>query len=147
MMVRRVSAALLAACWLCVTAPAHAGTAVAAQAQHAASGASAAASAPAPIPFKRDAAVADAALPGGAVGVLLVSLLAIAAVYVLRKRLNLAPATAQGRLLKVLETQRLGPRTLLSVVEFSGKRYLIAQNEHGVSRLASAPVPHGEPQP
>ena len=95
----------------------------------------------APIPFKQDAAGAAAALPGGALGVLLLSALAIGAVYVVRKRLNLRPAGAKDapRHLRVLETQRLGPRTLLSVVEFAGGRYLIAQGEQGVSCLVAAP--------
>ncbi|MTV41465.1 flagellar biosynthetic protein FliO [Duganella radicis] len=94
----------------------------------------------APIPYKQDAAVAAAALPGGALGVLILSGLAIVVVYVLRKRLNLqAPGKGGARHLRVLETQRLGPRTLLSVVEFAGSRYLIAQSEQGVTCLASAP--------
>lgn len=93
-----------------------------------------------PIPFKQDASPGAAALPGGALGVLLLSALAIVAVVVIRKRLNLQPSKpGEGKLLRVLETQRLGPRTLLSVVEFSGGRYLIAQSEHGVSCLAAAP--------
>ncbi|MRW94181.1 hypothetical protein GJ699_29830 [Duganella sp. FT80W] len=91
------------------------------------------------IPYKQDAAVTAAALPGGALGVLLVSALAIVVVLVLRKRLNLQPRRDGARHLRVLETQRLGPRTLLAVVEFAGGQYLIAQSEHGVSCLAAAP--------
>lgn len=99
-----------------------------------------------PIPFKQDAPVGASSLPGGALGVLLLSALAIVAVYVIRKRLNLHPAkSAGGKLLRVLETQRLGPRTLLSVVEFSGGQYLIAQSEHGVSCLAQAPAASATP--
>lgn len=85
------------------------------------------------IPFKRDAE-ASALSGSGGMAVVLVSLLAIGAVYIVRKRLKLgvnghgAPA-----LLRVLETRRLGPRALLSVVEFGGKRHLIAQSEHGIS--------------
>ncbi|PHV05340.1 hypothetical protein CSQ96_20805 [Janthinobacterium sp. BJB412] len=105
----------------------------------------------APIPFKVDAP-AGAALPGGAVGVLLLSLLAIAAVYLVRKRLNLRPFGAEAgapRLLRVVETQRLGPRALLSVVDFAGGRYLIAQSEQGVSCLVALPAaaaPVAEPE-
>jgi len=99
-------------------------------------------SAPA-IPFKRDTSSTGSVLADGAVGVLLISLIAIAAVLVIRKKLGLklglAPAANPG-LLKVLETQRLGPRALLSVVEFSGSHYLIAQGEHGISCVASKPV-------
>jgi flagellar biogenesis protein FliO len=94
-------------------------------------------SAPA-IPFKRDAGVADSPLAGGAVGVLVVSLIAIAAVLVVRKKMGLnRPLGGKDSLLKVLETQRLGPRALLSVVEFGGAQYLIAQGEHGISCVAS----------
>lgn len=104
-------------------------------------GLAAAEPAAAPIPFKHDAAGAAASLPGGALGLLLLSALAIGAVYVVRKRLNLhaGGANAAPRHLRVLETQRLGPRTLLSVIEFAGGRYLIAQSEQGVSCLVAAP--------
>lgn len=92
-----------------------------------------------PIPFKRDPVVGAANIGGGALGVLLVSLLAIGAVLYLRKRLHLQNGAAPGeRALNVMETQRLGPKALLSVVEFDGKRYLIAQGEHGVSCLATS---------
>lgn len=97
-------------------------------------------SAPA-IPFKRDAASAGTLLADGAGGVLLISLLAIAAVLVIRKKLGLrlVPSAKPG-LLKVLETQRLGPKALLSVVEFGGTQYLLAQGEHGINCVASRPV-------
>jgi flagellar biogenesis protein FliO len=98
-----------------------------------------AATAPA-IPFKQDTATAASALPGGALGVLLISALAIVVVYFARKRLNLLPTRAGApKLLRVLETQRLGPRALLSVVEFAGGQYLIAQGEQGITCLAVAP--------
>lgn len=105
------------------------------------------ASAPAPvaaIPFRRDDDATGTALAGGGAGVLLISLLAIAAVLYLRRRFRLhggAPGSAgQARLVQVLESTRLGPRTLLSVVEFEGSRYLVAQGEHGVSCLAEKPA-------
>jgi flagellar biogenesis protein FliO len=92
------------------------------------------------IPFKQNGAAA-ASLESGAIGVLAISVLAIAAVYFLRKRFNLPFGKQAGapRLLKILETQHLGPRAMLSVVEFEGRRYLIAQSEHGVSCLVAAP--------
>jgi flagellar biogenesis protein FliO len=93
------------------------------------------------IPFKQDGGTTAASLQGGALGILALSALAIAAVYYLRKRLNLPfgrPASA-SRLLKILETQHLGPRATLSVVEFDGRRYLIAQSEQGVTCLVTAP--------
>lgn len=93
-----------------------------------------------PIPFKQEAA-AGASLPGGALGVLLVSAVAIAAVFWIRKRLNLQPlGKGVPRHVRVLETQRLGPQALLSVVEFAGGQYLIAQGAHGITCLAKAPA-------
>lgn len=93
------------------------------------------------IPFKQDGAATAASLQGGALGVLAISALAIGAVYFLRSRLNLPlgrPASAP-RLLRILETQHLGPRATLSVVEFEGRRYLIAQSEQGITCLVAAP--------
>jgi len=93
------------------------------------------------IPFKQDGAATAASLQGGALGILAISALAIVAVLYLRKRLNLPfgrPASA-SRLLKILETQHLGPRATLSVVEFEGRRYLIAQSGQGVTCLVTAP--------
>ncbi|ATQ74330.1 hypothetical protein CR152_07265 [Massilia violaceinigra] len=100
-----------------------------------------AAGAPA-IPFKQDPGSSASLFSGGAVGVLVMSLIAIVAVLFIRKRLNLtAPAASGTRLLRILETQRMGPRTLLAVVEFGGAHYLVAQGEHGVNCLAQAAPP------
>ena len=102
--------------------------------------ASAAASASASvIPFKRDSDVPSSTFIGGGVGVLLISLLAIVVVQWLRKRLHMLPGSQGPRLLQVLESQRLGPRTTLLVVQFAGRRYLLAQGEHGVQCLDSVP--------
>ncbi|UTY59313.1 flagellar biosynthetic protein FliO [Massilia sp. erpn] len=93
------------------------------------------------IPFKRADAAASGA-GGAGLALLLLSVLAIALVYWLRRRLRLTAAGgADGRLLRVLETRRLGPRALVSVVEFGGQHYLLAQSEQGVSCVASAPAP------
>lgn len=92
------------------------------------------------IPFKHDSGAA-AGIGGSALGIVLVSLLAIAAVLVMRKRLRLdGPIGVEGKLLRVVESQRLGPRALLTVVEFDGTRYLLAQSEQGISCVASSPV-------
>jgi flagellar biogenesis protein FliO len=91
-----------------------------------------------PIPFKHEGSSPAGSLSGAA-GVLLVSVAAIVAVLVIRRRLRLdGPSGGAPRLLRVLETQRLGPRTLLSVVEFGGRQHLIAQSEQGVQCLATA---------
>lgn len=96
----------------------------------------------APIPFKHEAAGGAGAVGASALGVLLVLLAAVGAVLYLRKRLNLPmPGTGGRRLVRVLESERMGPRALLSVVEFGGQRYLLAQGEHGISCVASVPAP------
>ncbi|WEF32858.1 flagellar biosynthetic protein FliO [Pseudoduganella chitinolytica] len=98
------------------------------------------------IPFKRDDGVAGSTLASGGLGVLVLSLLAIAVVLFLRRRLNLHTGQATGtRSLRVLESARLGPRALLSVVEFDGTRYLLAQGEHGVTCVASTPAAPATP--
>lgn len=88
------------------------------------------------IPFKQATPVGGAAASGG-IAVLAVSLVAIAAVLYLRKRLHLGPRTAHGgKRVKILETQMLGPRAMLAVVEFGGREHLIAHTEHGITRIA-----------
>ncbi|MCC7705603.1 flagellar biosynthetic protein FliO [Janthinobacterium sp. GW460P] len=85
------------------------------------------------IPFKRDTEAGT--LPGsGSMAVLLVSLLAIVVIVFVRKRLKLGlRANGAPALLRVLETRRLGPRSLISVVEFGGKQHLLVQGEHGIT--------------
>jgi flagellar biogenesis protein FliO len=112
-------------------------------AEAASAAAAASTSAPA-IPFKQDTPLSSMPVGGGAVAVLLLSLLAIVAVLLLRRRLPLAGASSGARLLRVLERQPLGPRAQLVVVEFDGRRLLLAHTEHGVAQLASAAVPPAE---
>jgi flagellar biogenesis protein FliO len=95
------------------------------------------------IPFKRDSDVPLGSAVGSGVGVLLIALAAIVVVQLLRKRLKLLPPGTSQRLVRVLETQRLGPRTTLAVVEFNGRRYLLAQGEHGVSCVDSVAATEG----
>jgi flagellar biogenesis protein FliO len=93
------------------------------------------------IPFKRDGGAGDAALASSGAGVLIVALIAIAAVLVVRRRLRIGlPPAGRQPMLQVLETQRLGPRALVSVVEFRGTEYLLAQSEHGVACIATVPA-------
>jgi flagellar biogenesis protein FliO len=97
------------------------------------------------IPFRRDDDGAGPALASGGIGVLAISLAAIAVVLYLRRRFNLnvgvgRAAAGRERLVRVVESTRLGPRTLLSVVDFEGSRYLLAQSEQGVSCLAEKPL-------
>ena len=91
-----------------------------------------------PIPFKTEA---DGAPPASGLLVLFFLLgagvLAWAAVLRQRRR---AIAQGQGQVLKVVETQRLAPRSYVSVVEFGGQRHLLAQNEHGMLHVASTAI-------
>ncbi len=92
-----------------------------------------------PIPFKQDGSAIKGSLEGGAIGVLLVSLVAIGLVWWARKKLNLQGSSVnQGKFLRILESQRIGPRAVLSVIEFEGGRYLIAQSEQGITCLLPA---------
>jgi flagellar biogenesis protein FliO len=98
-----------------------------------------------PIPFKHDGGGAGAAVAGSGLAVLLVALAAIGAVLYLRKRLNLPlPGSGGQRLVKVLQSERMGPRALLSVVEFDGRRYLLAQGEHGITCVATTAAPESK---
>lgn len=93
------------------------------------------------IPFRHDDGAGPLALSGSSAwAVLLISAAAIGAVVIIRKKLKMPILSgSQPRLVRVLDTQRLGPRSLLSVVEFAGDQYLIAQSEHGITSLAVAP--------
>jgi flagellar biogenesis protein FliO len=97
--------------------------------------------APQPIPFKHDGTGAGTGAAGSGLAVLLVGLAAIGAVLYLRKRLNLPLPGGGQRLVKVLQSERMGPRALLSVVEFDGRRYLLAQGEHGITCVATSAAP------
>jgi flagellar biogenesis protein FliO len=93
------------------------------------------------IPFKRESASAEPSLSASAIALLLVSLIAIVAVLVIRKRLRMGqPLRGRVALLQVLETQRLGPRALVSVVSFNNTHYLLAHSEQGITCIATAPA-------
>jgi hypothetical protein len=38
-------------------------------------------------------------------------------------------------MLRIVESQRLGPRALLSVIEYKGEHYLVSYSEQGVTCL------------
>lgn len=95
------------------------------------------------IPFKQDDGRGQAVIENGAIAILVLSFAVIGIVLFVRKRLKLAPMLAPMRLgmprhVSVLESTRLGPKTMVSVVEFDGTRYLVAHGDHGTSCLASA---------
>lgn len=101
--------------------------------------------APSAIPFKRDNAGMGAAPSAGAVGALLALLVASGAgVAWLRKGLKIGGRVGRPGLVTVLESRRLGPKALLSVVEFGGQRYLLSQSEAGVQCVASVAAPQAQ---
>jgi flagellar biogenesis protein FliO len=85
------------------------------------------------IPFKQEPA--GAPWSGAGLALLAVSLVAIVAVLVVRKRLGLTPTGTGPRMLRIVEIQRLGPRALLSVIEYKGEHYLVSYSEQGVTCL------------
>jgi len=89
-----------------------------------------------PIPYKQEDTTKGLDVRRLAAGALLCGLTLTAALYFLRKRLGLLKETRGGHL-KILETQRLGPKSALHVIQFAGTVYLLAQNEHGFSKIAS----------
>jgi flagellar biogenesis protein FliO len=94
------------------------------------------------IPFKQEAGDMGQALGMGAVGIVVISLLAIAVVLFLRKRLRLDnpwQLREQGRV-RILESRRMGPRSLLTVVEFGGREFLLVESANGVNCVAESPV-------
>lgn len=68
-------------------------------------------------------------------------LVLIAIIYLLRRRLRSTRLlTGEKKQIRIAESQRLGARSTLHVVEFSGKRYLLAQTEQNVSCIAAEQI-------
>jgi flagellar biogenesis protein FliO len=94
---------------------------------------------PAAIPFKQEAGSGSQNLSNAGLGVILVSLAVIVVVLFIRKKLHFSTKNIKVETsLRIVDSQRLGPKTILSVVEFSDTQYLLAQTEHGVTCIASA---------
>lgn len=61
--------------------------------------------------------------------------------YALRRRLASSRLlSGQKKQIRITESQRMGARSTLHVVEFSGKRYLLAQTEQNVSCIATETI-------
>ncbi|UAK26026.1 FliO/MopB family protein [Sphingomonas nostoxanthinifaciens] len=72
----------------------------------------------------------------------LVGGLAVLALWLYRR---LQPGMAFGsreRALRIIDAQPMGPMSRLAVVEFAGKRYLIAVSRGRVDRIAEADAPN-----
>ena len=96
---------------------------------------------PQAIPFKQDKTPTEDGLPRMALGLVVCGALFAVAIVLLRKRYGLAANSAGAkRNLRIVESQRVTPKSSLHVVEFRGTYYLLGQSEAGLRRLASSPV-------
>jgi flagellar biogenesis protein FliO len=94
---------------------------------------------PQSIPFRQEPASGTGELLRVMGGLTLCILLLGGVLLVLRQRAGTRTASpANAARLRIVERQRLGARSALYVVEFEGKRHLLAQGEHGITLLASA---------
>lgn len=98
------------------------------------------------IPFKHENAAGGSDVSRVVLALLLCVLVLGVALFVLRKYLpGVTRVSAGGRRLQILETQRLGPRTALHVVQFGEREYLIGDSEQGLVNLASVQSGAGAP--
>jgi flagellar biogenesis protein FliO len=98
-------------------------------------------SAPQSIPFKPEAASGAGELLSVMGGLALCVLILAGVLYLLRRRagrniLGAAGATNLSRL-RIVDRLRLGARSTLVVVEYEGKRHLLAQSEQGVTLVTT----------
>lgn len=94
------------------------------------------------IPFKQDKPAGEVQLNRVVTAfVLCVGGLA-AVLYVVRRRGNnpLMPRRSP-REIRIVETQRLSPRSSLHIIEYAGKRMLLAEGPQGVSRIDESNTP------
>jgi flagellar biogenesis protein FliO len=64
-----------------------------------------------------------------------------AALYFLRRHIRGRNTQTSKGLVHLLEALRVAPQTLLYVVEFDGRMYLLAQTQQGVSQIAASGNP------
>lgn len=97
------------------------------------------------IPYKRDAAASEVGISRVVIALLICGVAGAGAILYLRRRLGTTiSASIRHRHMQVLESQRLNAQLALYVVEFSGKRYLLAHSNQGVSCIASSSSTSGE---
>lgn len=92
------------------------------------------------IPFKQDKQATDTLAYQSFAALVLVGLAAYGIVFGLKRFRGMAGGP-QGKVRRVrtLEAIRLGKSSMLYVVEYHGRELLLAENEHGVQLLISAP--------
>lgn len=96
---------------------------------------------PKAIPFKTTPANAGGDPMQLIIGFAVCLLVLVVIIYALRRRQSSSRLlTGEKKQIRIAESQRLGPRSSLHVVEFSGRRYLIAQTEQNVSCIATEPM-------
>lgn len=109
-------------------------------AQSPAAPSSSAAGSPAVIPFKREpAAVSETAYRTGAALLVCLAVGALA-VYVLRSRKPGSLLLPTAGKLKILETRRVGAKSMLLVVQWNAEELLLSHGDGGTTLLARAPV-------
>jgi flagellar biogenesis protein FliO len=91
------------------------------------------------IPFKQEKQAGETMVWQSIAGVVLAGLAAYGAALGIRRigAARLGPMRAQRRL-HVVESLRLGRRSVLHVVAYRGKELLLAEGEHGVSLIDGA---------
>ena len=92
------------------------------------------------IPYKRDSNPPEGDFSRVALGLTACLLILAGAVYVIRRRLGLSLEVGKIRKLRVVETHRLNPRSSLYLIEFAGNYHVLAQGEHGINCVVSAPI-------
>ncbi|HYD78311.1 MAG TPA: flagellar biosynthetic protein FliO [Paucimonas sp.] len=101
--------------------------------------ANAAAPADAAIPFKREQAVHEPGIGRVVIALAVCGAALGGALYVLRRRFgSQPPAGNKEKLVRIVETQRLTPRSALYVVEFGRTHYLLAHSEQGIACVAAS---------
>lgn len=97
------------------------------------------------LPFKRNEPVSAGLLGRIAVSGIALLLLAFALLYVLKKYvLRIGAGPSLGRHIRVLETQRLTPKTILFLVQVGSRRILLAQTAEGITVLDKSDAPADE---
>jgi flagellar biogenesis protein FliO len=95
-------------------------------------------SVPQSIPFKQEAASGTGELLRVMGGLALCVLILAGVLHFLRRRtgLNQTGRTDAGRL-RIVDRLRLGARASMIVVEYEGKRHLLAQTEQGITLITT----------
>ncbi len=94
------------------------------------------------IPFKQEKQATDVLAYQSFAALVLVGLAAYGIVFGLKRfgAMTGGPA-GKVRRVRIIEAIRLGRRSTLHVIEYQGQELLLAESEHGLQLLISAPAP------